>query len=175
MMSNEHVAHQAETLYVRIGGAPVIESVVHRFYDLMDLEPKYQALRDAHGSTLEEAGKRLFMFLSGWMGGPNLYVEQHGHPRLKSRHFPFKIGTVERDQWVACFMQALSELAISAAIQIELLLPIYALAEWMRNQEDVVEGAPLPPMQGQMSREYVIDRLAQLAQKYAVEVAFIKP
>jgi hemoglobin len=107
------------------------------------------------------------------MGGPDLYVQVHGHPRLKSRHFPFKIGTVERDQWVACFMQALGELEIDAEIQAELLPPIYTLAEWMRNQEDVVEGAPLPPMQDKMPRDYVINRLVQLAHKYDVPVVFI--
>ena len=47
------------TLYERIGGMPVLESLVVRFYDLMDLEPKYQILREVHGNTLEEAGKRL--------------------------------------------------------------------------------------------------------------------
>ena len=161
------------TLYERIGGMPVLESLVARFYDLMDLEPKHQILREVHGNTLEEAGKRLLMFLSGWMGGPDLYVQVHGHPRLKSRHFPFKIGTVERDQWVACFMQALGELEIDAEIQAELLPPIYTLAEWMRNQEDVVEGAPLPPMQDKMPRDYVINRLVQLAHKYDVPVVFI--
>ncbi len=165
--------YEPESMYARIGGAPVIEALVRRFYDLMTLEPKYQILREVHGSSLEEAAKRLFMFLSGWMGGPNLYVEQHGHPRLKSRHFPFKIGTVERDQWVACFMQSLLELDLDATLQTELLPSIYALAEWMRNQEDAVEGAPSPPMQGPMSRAEVLGRLSLLAHKYDVPSIFI--
>lgn len=165
-MSSMETQQGSMTLYERIGGAPRIQALVDRFYDLMDLEPKYKILRDVHGSTLAEAGNRLFMFLSGWTGGPDLYVEKHGHPRLKSRHFPFKIGTIERDQWVACFIQALHELEIAPEIQKELLLPIYSLAEWMRNQVDAVEGAPVPPMQGQMSPDQIYSRLAQLAKQY---------
>ena len=156
------------TLYERIGGITVLESLVVRFYDLMDLEPRYQILREVHGHTLEEAGKRLLMFLSGWMGGPDLYVQAHGHPRLKSQHFPFKIGTIERDQWVACFMQAMQELTIPYEIQVQLLLPIYSLAEWMRNQADAIEGAPIPPMQGVQSQEVIFAKLRMLAQQYGV-------
>ena len=109
------------------------------------------------------------------MGGPDLYVQVHGHPRLKSRHFPFKIGTVERDQWVACFMQSLLELDLDATLQTELLPSIYALAEWMRNQEDAVEGAPSPPMQGPMSRAEVLGRLSLLAHKYDVPRTCFRP
>ena len=79
---NTHT-NTAPSLYERIGGSEKIRELVRRFYDLMDLEPKYLELREVHGSTLEEAGNRLYMFLSGWLGGPDLYTEQHGHPRLR--------------------------------------------------------------------------------------------
>ena len=162
---NTHT-NTAPSLYERIGGSEKIRELVRRFYDLMDLEPKYLELREVHGSTLEEAGNRLYMFLSGWLGGPDLYTEQHGHPRLRSRHFPFNIGSLERDQWVACLMQACAELEIDEAVQKAMLPQIYALAEWMRNQDDAIEGAPMPPMYAQQDTERVTKKLEQLAQTY---------
>ena len=161
--------NNAPSLYERIGGESTIRALVRRFYDLMDLEPKYLELRAVHGSTLEEAGNRLYLFLSGWLGGPDLYTEQHGHPRLRSRHLPFKIGTLERDQWVACLMQASAELEIDEAVQKAMLPQIYALAEWMRNQNDAREGAPIPPMYAQQDPERVSKKLHQLAQNYDIK------
>lgn len=163
------MSDHTQTLYERIGGEPSIRTLVQHFYDLMDLEPKYKILRDVHHGSLDEAVQKFTMFLSGWTGGPDVYVQAYGYPRLKSRHFPFKIGTVERDQWMACFIQSLHELNIAPEIQAEILPPIYALAEWMRNQTDAIEGAPMPPMQGQMSADYVHNRLAQLAHTYEVK------
>ncbi|HQS91389.1 MAG TPA: hypothetical protein PK934_10190, partial [Polaromonas sp.] len=75
-----------DTPFAWIGGEASIKALVERFYDLMDLEPGYTALRAAHGSTLENARQRLFWFLCGWMGGPQHYTERFGHPRLRMRH-----------------------------------------------------------------------------------------
>ena len=172
IMSIETITNAQLSPYERIGGAPTIRALVNRFYDLMDLEPKYLELREVHGSTLEEAGNRLYMFLSGWLGGPDLYTEQHGHPRLRSRHFPFKIGTLERDQWVACFTQSMVELNIEHDIQKELLIQIYSLAEWMRNQPDKTEGNPIPPIYAQQSRDQVINKIISVAHRYTVPCVF---
>ncbi|HET8694755.1 MAG TPA: group II truncated hemoglobin, partial [Aquabacterium sp.] len=102
---------QYESAYQWLGGDAQVRALVDRFYDLMDLEPRYQALRAAHGPTLDTARDKLYWFLSGWLGGPNLYIEKFGHPRLRARHLPFSIGIAERDQWVACMAQAMNELA----------------------------------------------------------------
>ena len=53
-----------------------------------------------HGANLDQAKEKLFKFLSGWLGGPDLFIQEYGHPRLRMRHFPFEIGIEERDQWV---------------------------------------------------------------------------
>ncbi|MDE2616588.1 MAG: group II truncated hemoglobin, partial [Burkholderiales bacterium] len=92
-----------------IGGEAKVHALVERFYDLMDLEPGYRELRAAHGSELTDARQKLFWFLTGWLGGPQHYTERFGHPRLRARHMPFKIGLVERDQWLACMDQAMGE------------------------------------------------------------------
>ncbi|MEY4652029.1 MAG: hypothetical protein RI884_610 [Pseudomonadota bacterium] len=120
--------------YDLIGGEPVVRALVDRFYDLMDLEPGYAALRASHGSELTQARQKLFMFLSGWLGGPPLYVEQYGHPRLRMRHMPFSIGIQERDQWVACMHQAMGEVGIEPQMAARLKASFMQTADWMRNR-----------------------------------------
>jgi len=78
---------------------------------------------------------KLFKFLSGWMGGPQLYVEQYGHPMLRGRHLPFSIGAAERDQWLLCMNQALNEVVEDAALRQELSAAFAKVADHMRNRE----------------------------------------
>lgn len=126
-----------DTPFEWIGGEEPVRHLADRFYDLMDLEPGYQALRDAHGSTLQEARQKLFWFLCGWLGGPDHYVERFGHPRLRMRHMPFAIGIVERDQWVACMDQAMQETAVPEALRTRLKASFMQTANWMVNQSTV--------------------------------------
>ena len=123
--------------YDLIGGEPVVRGLVDRFYDLMDLEPRYAALRAAHGTELSGARQKLFMFLSGWLGGPPLYTQEHGHPRLRMRHMPFSIGVLERDQWVACMDQAMGEAGIEPTLRARLKASFMQTADWMRNRAGV--------------------------------------
>ena len=123
-----------ESAYEWLGGDAQVRALVDRFYDLMDLEPNYQALRAAHGPTLDTARDKLYWFLSGWLGGPNLYIEQFGHPRLRARHMPFSIGIQERDQWVACMAQAMNELKVDPDLANRLNQSFLQTADWMRNK-----------------------------------------
>ena len=123
-----------ETPFAWIGGENQVHALVDRFYDLMDLEPGYAALRAAHGTELANAREKLKMFLTGWMGGPQRYTEQFGHPRLRMRHMPFSIGIAERDQWVACMDQAMQETAIDDALRTRLKESFMQTADWMRNR-----------------------------------------
>jgi hemoglobin len=124
----------AATPFEWIGGEERVRALTERFYDLMDLEPGYAALRGSHGSTLDNARQRLFMFLCGWLGGPQYYTEQFGHPRLRARHMPFKIGILERDQWLACMDQAMGETGVDEALRARLRDSFFQTADWMRNQ-----------------------------------------
>ncbi len=121
------------TPYDWIGGEANVKALVERFYDLMDLEPAYQALRQVHGSDLVNARQRLFWFLTGWLGGPQLYTERLGHPALRARHMPFKIGVLERDQWLACMDQAMGETGVPQELRERLKASFYKTADWMRN------------------------------------------
>ena len=126
-----------DTPFVLIGGEEPVRRLVDRFYDLMDLEPGYAELRASHGSSLEEARQKLFWFLCGWLGGPDYFVERFGHPRLRMRHMPFKVGVVERDQWVACMDQAMQETKVPEALRLRLKSSFMQTANWMVNQESV--------------------------------------
>ena len=123
----------ARSAFDWIGGEPTIRALVERFYDLMDLEPGYAALRAAHGNTLESARDKLFWFLCGWMGGPQHYIERFGHPMLRARHLPFKIGILERDQWLACMDQAMGDVGVDAELRARLQTSFFQTADWMRN------------------------------------------
>ena len=123
-----------ETPFAWIGGESQVHALVDRFYDLMDLEPGYAALRAAHGTELSNAREKLTMFLTGWMGGPQRYTEQFGHPRLRMRHMPFSIGIAERDQWVACMDQAMQETAVDDTLRTRLKESFMQTADWMRNR-----------------------------------------
>jgi hemoglobin len=120
--------------YALLGGEAEVQALVQRFYDLMDLEPAYKALRASHGSDLDRARERLFQFLSGWLGGPPLYTQAHGHPRLRARHLDFSIGILERDQWLACMDQAMVEVGVATDLRERLNRAFFQTADWMRNR-----------------------------------------
>jgi hemoglobin len=122
-----------DTPFEWIGGEAKVHALVERFYDLMDLEPKYAELRAAHGSHLERARQNLFWFLCGWLGGPQHYTDRFGHPRLRMRHMPFKIGIVERDQWLQCMDQAMGEVGVDETLRTRLKESFFQTADWMRN------------------------------------------
>jgi len=125
-----------DTPFAWIGGEARVQALVERFYDLMDLEPGYVELRVVHGSVLDDARKKLFWFLCGWLGGPQYYTDRFGHPRLKARHTPFKIGVLERDQWLACMDQAMTETGVPPALRERLNQSFFRTADWMRNQPE---------------------------------------
>jgi len=123
-----------DTPFQWLGGEERVRALTDRFYDLMDLEPTYQELRAAHGTELTQAREKLFMFLCGWLGGPSYYTDQFGHPRLRMRHMPFAIGIKERDQWVACMDQAMSETHVPIELRERLKNSFFQTADWMRNK-----------------------------------------
>jgi hemoglobin len=122
------------TPYQLIGGDAKIRELVERFYDLMELEPNYRRLREVHGASLENAREKLYLFLSGWLGGPSLYTDRFGNPMLRARHLPFSIGNEERDQWMACMMQAMEETQVAQELREALGAAFRKTADWMRNR-----------------------------------------
>jgi hemoglobin len=125
---------QQQTAYQLIGGETKLRELVDRFYDLMDLEVEFAGIRALHPTTLEGSRDKLFWFLSGWMGGPDLFVERFGHPRLRARHLPYAIASSERDQWLRCMAWAMQDVGVPQTLQERLLESFYQTADWMRNK-----------------------------------------
>ena len=134
-MTHSDDQENAPTLFDTLGGEVRLRELVDRFYDLMDLEPQFAALRAMHPSTLGGSRDKLFWFLCGWSGGPNHYIERFGHPRLRARHLSFSIASVERDQWLRCMGLAMHELGMPDALQERLMTSFFQTADWMRNRE----------------------------------------
>ena len=84
------------TFFEVLGGAEKVRELVERFYDIMDSDPKAAGIRAMHPADLTSSREKLFMFLTGWSGGPQLYIERYGHPFLRRRHLPFAIRTRAR-------------------------------------------------------------------------------
>ena len=122
------------THYERIGGAEKIRALVRRFYQLMDELPEAYGIRKMHEGDLQKISDTLFKFLSGWMGGPQLFVQEFGEPFLRRRHFPFAIGDAERDQWMLCMNQALNDVVEDAGLRQELSAAFAKVADHMRNR-----------------------------------------
>ena len=122
------------TPFDRLGGEPGVRTLVDRFYDLMDLEPVYAGIRALHPTDLQGSRDKLFLFLCGWLGGPDLYIQRFGHPRLRARHLPYAIGLSERDQWMACMMQAMQEQQLDESLAQRLAESFFGTADWMRNK-----------------------------------------
>ena len=128
--------HKFPSHYERIGGAEKVRALVQRFYQLMDELPEAYGVRKMHAEDLQGSEDKLFKFLSGWLGGPQLFVKEFGDPMLRRRHFPFSIGAEERDQWLMCMNQAMNEVVEDADLRRDLANAFSKVADHMRNRAD---------------------------------------
>ena len=118
-----------------IGAESMVRKLVTRFYDLMDDDPDFYAIRKLHPATLDGSREKLYKFLMGWMGGPPLYEQEFGHPRLRARHLPYAIASTERDQWLACMSRAMIDVGVEEKLRAQLEQSFFRTADWMRNTE----------------------------------------
>jgi len=135
----EEAGSDKRTFFELLGGAESgtqnIRLLVETFYDIMDSDPKAKPLRDMHQPDLTSAREKLFMFLTGWTGGPQLYIERYGHPMLRKRHMPFEIGESARDQWMYCMIKAMHQLEYDDDLMNKLANQLYGVADFMRNKQ----------------------------------------
>lgn len=124
------------TLYEAIGGDATVHRLTHRFYELMDTLPEARNCRAIHPSSLEGSEAKLYDYLTGYLGGPPVYVERYGHPRLRSRHFGAAIGPTERDEWMLCFRRAMEETIDNPKLRDIIWPPIERLAFHMQNKDE---------------------------------------
>lgn len=96
------------SVYEIVGKEEGVRRLVDEFYSLMENSSQAKNALHAHQNGITKDVKdKLFEFLSGWFGGPNLFMEKHGHPRMRMRHMPFKISEKERSEWLWCMENAL--------------------------------------------------------------------
>lgn len=125
-----------QTPYELLGGDAGVRKLVDRFYDLMDTAPEAATIRRLHAASLKASREKLYLYLTGWTGGPQLYVEKYGHPRLRARHLPFPIGERERDEWLWCMDRAIAEHDMPEWLRMQLREKLHHLADHMRNRPE---------------------------------------
>lgn len=122
-----------DSVYLRLGGEQAMHTLVDRFYALMDELPEAWSVRCLHPESLAGSADSLFKFLSGWFGGPPLYINERGHPRLRMRHAPYAIGIAQRDEWMLCMRQALAEQVRDPVLHATVLRALGDMADHMVN------------------------------------------
>ncbi len=124
------------SLYELLGGETGVRTLVDRFYDLMDSSPEAAQIRAIHPKSLKQSREKLFLFLSGWSGGPQTYIETRGHPALRMRHAPFSIGETESSQWEWCMHKALDEMEIHEQVREYLKGHFSDATKFLRNRAE---------------------------------------
>lgn len=142
-MTSENVKSQIEKnetekrSYERTGSEKGLWKLVNTFSNNMNTLPEAKMIRDFHPRDMRSTREKFFMFLSGWLGGPDRYVAAFGHPGLRTRHLPFPIGVEERDLWMKCMRKALDEMPIDAEFREQLIMAFTQTANHMMNKEQV--------------------------------------
>ena len=119
----------------QILGDEGIRELAETFYDVMDRTPEFSAIRELHGEQLDSIKHKLCAYLTGWMGGPPVYQAMTGTVCLIDVHAPFSIGPEERDLWLSCMNESLDRIGASDELKAMLEVPLFRLAEAVRNRE----------------------------------------
>ena len=117
-MADVDIPEVAPTFYDSVGGEETFRRLVHRFYQGVADDPVLRPLYPE--ADLSGAEERLRMFLVQYWGGPRTYQEQRGHPRLRMRHVPFKVGPAERDAWLHHMRESIAELELPPSLEVPL-------------------------------------------------------
>jgi hemoglobin len=125
-----------QTLYEQLGGEQKVRELADTFYNIMETDARAKTIRALHPQFLDSSREKFFMFLSGWLGGPSLYTNEYGHPRLRARHMPFPIGEQERDEWLFCMREAMTRIGLDDLMRGQLEGAFFRTADFMRNKID---------------------------------------
>lgn len=127
----------SRTPYDAIGGAAALRRVTERFYDIMSTAPEAAGIRRMHDADLTPMRQKLFDFMSGWLGGPNLYFARRDRKCMMSAHAPYAIGCSERDQWLGCMRRALREEHVDPALCAQIEAALFKFADALRTPRSV--------------------------------------
>lgn len=125
-------------MYEAVGGQDVIDKLVDDFYHIMATDPvAIDCFKTHEGRDIADSAHKLKFFLSGWLGGPQLYLEKFGHPRLRMRHNPFPIGVKEAEQWLYCMKKALAKSEIKMDVQAQVFGAFVQVAQMLIKENPV--------------------------------------
>jgi hemoglobin len=127
-------ARPQATPYDLLGGDAGVRRLCEAFYRIMDTLPEAATIRAMHKADLSEVSEKLYEFLSGWLGGPPLYMRKYRTFCLSKPHAPYAIDAAARDQWLMCMDRALDEVGASPEVKAMLKEPFFQIAEMMRNR-----------------------------------------
>lgn len=122
------------TPYDLIGGDNNVRELAVEFYSVMSKNPRFKSLRNMHAKDLSKVSEDLYMFLSGWLGGPHLYYQKHKTLCLDKPHRKFEITEKDRDLWLDCMHEAMNNVGLSEEVKSMVRAPLYDLADTIRNK-----------------------------------------
>ncbi|MEZ5572503.1 MAG: group II truncated hemoglobin [Halioglobus sp.] len=134
----------AERTPFQILGEDGIQQLADTFYNIMDTLPEAAGIRAMHAADLSPMKTKLAQYLTGWMGGPPRYAEAHGTVCMTTPHAHYHIGPHERDQWLLCMDLALQQIEASDELVQMLKIPMYRIADAVRNQHGPSSAATNP-------------------------------
>ena len=124
-----------QTPYELLGGADRVRAIVETFYDAMEPDLAKLHACDPDGKVDRGSRDRFAMFLIGWLGGPQDYIQHHGHPRLRMRHGRVKVDVAMRDAWLRAMKIALDQHGVTGPVREFLDERFKDVADFMRNVE----------------------------------------
>lgn len=140
-----YVPTELDAPITRLGGPERVRAIVERFYDAMsDVEPALARVHrcDPDGRVSRESRDRFALFFIGWLGGPQDYIAQHGHPRLRLRHGRVPVDVAMRDAWLRCMGIALDAEGIDGDVRAFLDARLAEVADFLRNTQGLPRYAP---------------------------------
>lgn len=128
------------SLFDRVGGFPFFQQLVDEFYNSVQHDPLLLSLYP-EAPDMSGAKRRLTLFLAQYWGGPTTYDDERGHPKLRLRHMPFRIGTAERDHWLAHMAAAVDTVSPDAEVTKLLMDYFVPAADHLRNDTGLPIGS----------------------------------
>jgi hemoglobin len=132
-----YVPTPSDIPFDRLGGEAAVRALVEHFYDAMaDLEPALARLHpcDAGGRVARESRDRFALFFIGWLGGPQDYIAQYGHPRLRMRHAEVPVDDSMAVAWMRCMSAAFDRAGVAGDLRAFLDGRLMDLTRFLRNR-----------------------------------------
>jgi hemoglobin len=124
-------------LYDLAGGADGVRQLVEIFYDIVETAPEGAPLHILHmrGHGVAHARIEQFDFLSGFFGGPRLYLERHGHSNVRTMHAHVEINAEARDAWISCMSMAIDKVGLTPEVKAQMMEPFRRVAQILVNKD----------------------------------------